>query len=131
MTKKRVKVWVNFSYVWKRDKGICRYCTYPADAVDHVIPYSFIPSNTKTNLVLACNKCNGKASNLVFSCFEEKRDYILSRRRTEILRDYERFFPNGHTEYLADAQDHPLEGPWRALGESANPYLTSEGSSAS
>lgn len=75
--------------VWERDNADCRYCGFPADEIDHVIPYSAGGRNVTGNLVLACKLCNNvEGGALLFESFEAKRDYILSRRRYGILRRY-------------------------------------------
>lgn len=48
-----------FTFVYKRDKGLCRYCGEPGQTLDHVTPK--IRGGTDdpfTNLVLACKPCN-------------------------------------------------------------------------
>ncbi len=78
----------NFAQVMNRDGEVCQYCLYPAEAVDHVVPQSYCLDNSMDNLVAACGRCNRHASNLMFNSFEEKKDYILSKRRPEMLKDY-------------------------------------------
>jgi 5-methylcytosine-specific restriction endonuclease McrA len=72
--------------VMLRDDDTCQYCGFPADVVDHVTPFSAGGSNSLANLVASCRPCNGIAWAHTFPSFTEKRDYILSRRRPQILR---------------------------------------------
>lgn len=72
--------------VWERDGDECRYCGFPAECIDHVEPYVYRHNNHLSNLVLACNRCNAIAWANYFDNFEEKRDWILARRRPEIIR---------------------------------------------
>jgi hypothetical protein len=60
---------------------ICVYCFDRwADSWDHVIPYSYIGDRLgKTNLVPACRRCNGLASNKMFDSLQEKREYVQNR----------------------------------------------------
>lgn len=75
----------NKLYVWERDGGICRYCGFPGECIDHIVPWSFSYDQGAGNLVCACTRCNTIAGSQVFPTFEAKRDYILSIRRPEIL----------------------------------------------
>ena len=77
--------------VWDRDGSDCLYCGYPGDAIDHVEPYSYRHNNSLDNLVVACTACNLIAGGNFFSNFEEKREWVLIRRRPQILADYARF----------------------------------------
>lgn len=67
------------AYVMRRDKNICVYCGYPAQHVDHIIPFSFYCDNTANNLVAACRRCNLLASNLIFDDFASKKDFIINQ----------------------------------------------------
>lgn len=78
----------NFPKVLKRDNEVCQYCEFPADSVDHIVPYSWSHDNSLDNLVAACFRCNLIASDFMFSDFTAKRDYILSKRRPEILKEW-------------------------------------------
>lgn len=71
--------------IWERDQGICRYCSFPADCVDHVEPYSLQHNNSLTNLVLACNACNQIAGGQYLGTFDVKREHILAVRRPQIV----------------------------------------------
>ena len=71
--------------VWERDRGICRYCDFPGEVLDHVVPYRYSRSNEPDNLVVACARCNGLGGRHVFASLEEKRDFILAKRRTDFL----------------------------------------------
>ncbi len=44
--------------VLERDDYLCRYCGCRAETVDHVVPISAGGSNSKSNLVAACELCN-------------------------------------------------------------------------
>jgi 5-methylcytosine-specific restriction endonuclease McrA len=80
-----------YRQVWERDEGICRYCEYPADAVDHVEPHSLNRNNALDNLVLACARCNTIAGGQYLGDFVTKRDYILNVRRPEMIKDAQRW----------------------------------------
>ena len=76
-----------WSEIIKYHGSICVYCReQPATTVDHVVPYSWDSDNNIDNLVPSCTLCNLIASNKVFECFEDKRTYILSRRKGESKR---------------------------------------------
>lgn len=69
----------------------CVYCSFPATCCDHVIPVAYLGLdsgvNRKDNLVASCTRCNLIAGDKVFPDFDSKRDYVLGKRRPEILRD--------------------------------------------
>jgi hypothetical protein len=44
--------------IWRRDRGSCRYCGEPGEAIDHVVPVAMGGGNRMENLVLACTPCN-------------------------------------------------------------------------
>lgn len=47
---------------------ICRYCLErPTETVDHIHPYCFGGTSTFSNLVGACEECNGRKSNMFLS----------------------------------------------------------------
>src|SRR5260221_7167 len=71
----------NFGAVMRRDRGICLYCGDEASCVDHIVPYSLTRDNGMGNLASACTICNGLAWSYCFDSFEEKREYILEKRR--------------------------------------------------
>lgn len=77
--------------VWVRDDGVCRYCGYPADLLDRIVPASAGLDNRDENLVLSCRRCSSIAKGLVFASFEDKRDAILLVRRPEMVRDAQRW----------------------------------------
>ena len=61
---------------------LCYYCKKEiATTIDHVIPYSFDTDNEINNLVPSCNLCNILASDKHFDNVEQKRQYILLRRK--------------------------------------------------
>ena len=65
----------------------CYYCRVEiATTIDHVIPYSYDMDNTIENLVPACGLCNCLAGNRHFESVEEKRQYILKKRKEKNLR---------------------------------------------
>jgi 5-methylcytosine-specific restriction endonuclease McrA len=67
-----------------RDKGICQYCGRPAEAIDHIIPWSRGGSSVAVcNLVQACNRCNHLAGSRDFNSFEEKKTWILKHIQIE------------------------------------------------
>lgn len=59
--------------------GYCAYCGDPAGQLDHyVVPFS----QGGTDLIYACQPCNVLLSAKWFSSFEERRTYVLARRRS-------------------------------------------------
>lgn len=70
----------NFAAIYERDKNICQYCLSPAEAIDHIIPWSKGGDNEADNLVASCKKCNSTAKDKLFYDFVEKKNYILDRR---------------------------------------------------
>lgn len=62
--------------------GLCFYCQDEIAVVtDHIIPYSWEVNNDISNLVPACVYCNNIAGDRVFEDVEQKRLYILARRK--------------------------------------------------
>lgn len=61
----------------------CGYCFSDwATVWDHIIPFSARPGGINyNNLMPSCERCNSIARDLRFSSIEEKRIYILERRR--------------------------------------------------
>jgi 5-methylcytosine-specific restriction endonuclease McrA len=88
---KRLKRQDSWNKVWARDEGICRYCGYPADEVDHVVPHALQRDDSLANLVLACRRCNVIGGGQYLGDFVAKRDYILNIRRPEMIRDAQRW----------------------------------------
>lgn len=62
-----------------RDAYTCGYCGYDAEAVDHIVPYSYGGGDEEDNLIACCRICNNIAANHVFDTLEEKRSYVRSR----------------------------------------------------
>ena len=71
--------------IFIRDNYICRYCSFPAEVMDHVIAKHHCGPTAEWNLVACCTRCNQIASSWYFETFEEKREFILKKRRKEIL----------------------------------------------
>lgn len=46
--------------ILNRDLWRCRYCSRPADTVDHVVPRSKGGGHDDANLVAACRRCNSR-----------------------------------------------------------------------
>lgn len=46
--------------VLRRDKHVCAYCGGRGTTIDHVLPKSRGGGDTWTNLVAACERCNGR-----------------------------------------------------------------------
>jgi len=63
----------------KRDGGICAYCGWEADQVDHIVPWSYGGSDDGANLVACCGICNMIANDKVFDSFDAKRTYVQLR----------------------------------------------------
>ncbi len=76
-----------YRLVQARDKGICRYCGFPGECLDHILPYWYTRDDSVENLVVACMKCNDIARDIVFPSFEAKKDYVLAIRREQIMDD--------------------------------------------
>lgn len=69
--------------------GICAYCDEDLNYdfhVEHINPWTYSRSNEEVNIVLSCKRCNHLASSFVFNSFEDKREYILAKRRKEIKK---------------------------------------------
>lgn len=71
-----------------RDGETCRYCGFPSQVLDHVFPAAAGGSSRSANLVASCYRCNRIGAAHVFESLEAKRDYILAKRRPEILKAY-------------------------------------------
>jgi len=61
--------------------GQCAYCDQELTNyhIEHIVPIAGGGTNEIKNLVLACPRCNLKASSLYFHSFIEKKEYILSK----------------------------------------------------
>jgi hypothetical protein len=62
--------------VFARDGDYCVYCDYPADVIDHVIPYCYGGTDDTTNLVASCRVCNSILSGRMFDTFADKQRWI-------------------------------------------------------
>jgi 5-methylcytosine-specific restriction endonuclease McrA len=51
--------------ILERDAHTCAYCGAEADTVDHIIPASMGGTADPSNLIAACNRCNGTKSNKI------------------------------------------------------------------
>lgn len=51
--------------ILERDAHTCGYCGGEADTVDHIIPVSAGGGVDPSNLMAACNRCNGLKANKV------------------------------------------------------------------
>lgn len=79
----------NFKAVFIRDNFTCQYCGYNLENatefqplhIDHIKPWCAGGNNSLNNLVVACQRCNLKASGHWFASFTEKKDYILDAIR--------------------------------------------------
>jgi hypothetical protein len=61
---------------------LCFYCSQElAQSVDHVLPTSEGGTNDIWNLRPCCMWCNQHASNKVFESVEEKREFLIEKRR--------------------------------------------------
>lgn len=55
----------------------CGYCFERwAEVYDHILPKSYGGSNSRSNLLPACSRCNGLVGSRVFDSLEEKRNFI-------------------------------------------------------
>lgn len=60
--------------------GVCQYCyENEATQIDHILPFSFLPNHSHSNLIASCRRCNLAANNKMFFTIEEKRRYIVSK----------------------------------------------------
>jgi uncharacterized protein YlaI len=77
-------------------QGICTYCGYTANTIDHVIPVSFFDGRivragavrSKGVRTYACSDCNTVLSNKYFESFRKRCQYInqaIARRYKGIL----------------------------------------------
>jgi hypothetical protein len=65
----------------------CFYCREEiAVVIDHVVPWSWDNDNNIENLVPSCVLCNHIACDKIFNDVEQKRQFILSRRKNKKLR---------------------------------------------
>lgn len=71
----------NYSWTHRAYSDVCVYCGADGPTVDHVVPWSFVQDQGRSNLVTACQICNSIASNLVFDSFDAKRAYVRTRRQ--------------------------------------------------
>lgn len=67
--------------VMRRSDSYCVYCGDRAEHIDHVLAFSKGGTNEESNLVASCAACNMIANGRLFSSFEEKKIFILSRRK--------------------------------------------------
>ena len=68
----------------------CAYCDENITGracFDHVVCWSYCGNNDESNLVAACNICNGIKSNLVFNTLEEARNYVIGKRGARREKD--------------------------------------------
>ena len=87
-----------------RDQRYCFYCDRRLDDlqthVDHFIPWSYIFEDEPWNLVLACERCNLRKSNLLAP--EVFQDYLIGRNR-----DYQNEIPKLKKSLLSlDAENN-------------------------
>jgi len=77
----------NYMKAYKRDHYTCQYCGYnPRNSeelralwIDHIVPLSYGGGYKLDNLVVACDRCNQIAGNMVFDTFEDKKLYIREK----------------------------------------------------
>lgn len=67
--------------IFYRDCYTCQYCGEKATVIDHIIPYSYGGSDSEKNLLASCLLCNLLASNCIFPSLEDKKKFILKRRK--------------------------------------------------
>ena len=65
-------------YIFERDGNMCKYCGEPGDVLDHVLPVYHCGKSSRTNLVVACRRCNSALGKRYFPTFEEKRGWMLN-----------------------------------------------------
>lgn len=81
----------NYKKTYERDKYTCQYCGYNLKNankflplhIDHVRPWSSAGGNGLGNLVVSCQDCNFVANNKWFDNFDEKKKFILGKRKVE------------------------------------------------
>lgn len=105
----------NYSITKRTYGDVCVYCGGNAGTVDHVIPWSYVCDQSRSNLVTACQTCNSIASNLVFQSFTDKRDYVRNRR---IQLGYGNYSKSDITD-VEDTNDlvAVIDAEWKELDE--------------
>lgn len=130
--------------ILNRDAGICYYCGFEANEVDHIIPVSYGGTDDEDNLIACCDICNKIANNKVFDTLEAKGEYVREkygpylqgrlrriRRKLSICADCQNVYSpvaKGATNVLcADCYDRDEKGVNGALiGEQPAVYHTQE-----
>src|SRR5437016_5516856 len=87
--------------IFERDNGHCRYCGvdmaqsinhWAATTVDHVVARAAGGNDDPSNLVLACNLCNGILSRAKhLTTFEARKIYVTERRK-DFENRYEKYY---------------------------------------
>ena len=77
--------------IYKRDGGICRYCTKKIDIsechMDHVIPWSKMGLSNDKNMVTSCATCNlKKGDKLVSEAGMELHEPLIVFTRKELIK---------------------------------------------
>jgi HNH endonuclease len=76
--------------ILRRDNNVCQYCGARAKDVDHIIPRCHGGTHNPKNLIAACKTCNVIAGGNLFRNFEEKKAYILERRKLRLQKNPEK-----------------------------------------
>ena len=74
--------------VFRRDRGVCQYCSAPATTVDHVVPKSKGGDSSWSNLVCACLACNLRKGNKLLS---QTSMSLVRQPRTPTLQEMTRW----------------------------------------
>lgn len=78
----RTKAWRQLrASILERDQHICQYCGANATQADHIIPRNSGGADADHNLVACCAPCNRVVGGRVFKTFDEKKWWLLVRRK--------------------------------------------------
>lgn len=78
----RTKEWKMLrKQILERDHHTCMYCGNKAIQADHIMPRRHGGADSHENLVASCAPCNRVAGSRIFKTFEEKKWWLLVRRK--------------------------------------------------
>lgn len=82
MSQRITAYWAKWQLLATIFGDMCFYCGEGAATVlDHVLPYSYDQNSDIDNLRPCCALCNSLASDKIFESIEDKRQYLLDKRR--------------------------------------------------
>ena len=86
--------------VYRRDNGVCQYCSAPATTMDHVVPKSKGGDSSWSNIVACCLACNLRKGSKLLS---QTSMTLINQPRTPTLQEMTRWriddlkpFPKRH-----------------------------------